>query len=147
MDLIGTPISGAFLSYPMSIRSFLCTCQKCGAPFDFTGNYEKFSEFLDSKNFACVGGHTETRSPRGFVKVVSMSEPAAVLEWKPTEGRNYVDILDSLTARIKGMQIDHLGSGLYIDRRTMKKYDYEEDTKGKRHYFEVPTPATRMNFD
>lgn len=136
--MIGTPISGALLSYPMSIRSFLCACQKCGAPFDFTGNYEKFSEFLDSKSFTCVGGHTESRSPRGFVKVISMSEPAAVLEWKPTEGRNYVDILDSLTARIKGMQIDHLGSGLYIDRRTMKKYDYEEDTKGKRHYFEVP---------
>lgn|GEM_PF-828628 len=136
--MIGTPISGVLLSYPMSIRSFLCACQKCGAPFDFTGNYEKFSEFLDSKSFTCVGGHTESRSPRGFVKVISMSEPAAVLEWKPTEGRNYVDILDSLTARIKGMQIDHLGSGLYIDRRTMKKYDYEEDTKGKRHYFEVP---------
>jgi len=89
-----------------------------------------------------VGGHTENRSPRGFVKVVSMSEPTAVLEWKPTGGKNYVDILDSLTARIKGMQIDHLGSGLYIDRRTMKKYDYEEDTKGKRHYFEVPVTNT-----
>jgi hypothetical protein len=122
----------------MSNRIFLCACQKCGAPFDFTGNYEKFSAFLDSKNFICVGGHTESRSPRSFVKVISMSEPVAVLEWKPTEGKNYVDILDSLTARIKGMQIDHLGSGLYIDRRTMKKYDYEEDTKGKRHYFEVP---------
>jgi hypothetical protein len=136
--MIGTPISGAPLSYPMSNRIFLCTCQKCGAPFDFTGNYEKFNAFLDSKNFTCVGGHTESRSPRSFVKVISMSEPVAVLEWKPTEGKNYVDILDSLTARIKGMQIDHLGSGLYIDRRTMKKYDYEEDTKGKRHYFEVP---------
>jgi hypothetical protein len=67
-----------------------------------------------------------------------MSEPSSVLEWKPTVGRNYVDILDTLTARIKGMQIDHLGSGIYIDRRTMKKYDYEEDNKGKRHYFEVP---------
>lgn len=67
-----------------------------------------------------------------------MSEPKAILEWKPTEGRNYVDVLDSLTVRIKGMQIDHLGSGLYIDHRTMKKYDYEEDAKGARHYFEVP---------
>jgi hypothetical protein len=35
------------------------------------------------------------------------------------------------------MQIDHLGSGLYIDRRTGKKYDYEEDANGRRHYFEV----------
>jgi hypothetical protein len=78
------------------------------------------------------------RSPRAFVKLVMMSEPKAILEWKPTEGRNYVDVLDSLTARVKGMQIDHLGSGLYIDRRTMKKYDYEEDSKGVRHYFEVP---------
>ncbi|MGA2790466.1 MAG: hypothetical protein ABSF00_06845 [Candidatus Bathyarchaeia archaeon] len=66
-----------------------------------------------------------------------MSESKVILEWKPTVGRNYVDVLDSMTARIKGMQIDHLGSGLYIDRRTMKKYDYEEDAKGVRHYFEV----------
>jgi hypothetical protein len=58
-----------------------------------------------------------------------MSEPKAIPEWKPREGRNYVDVLDSLTVRINGMQIDHLGSGLYIDRRTMKKYDYEEDAK------------------
>jgi hypothetical protein len=116
----------------------VCNCQKCGAEFDFTGNYEKFSKFLDSTNFTCPSGHTERRSPRAFVKVVRMSEPEAILEWKPTEGRNYVDVLDSLTVRIKGMQIDHLGSGLYIDRRTMKKYDYEEDAKGKRHYFEVP---------
>ena len=93
---------------------------------------------MDSKNFTCPSGHTENRSPRAFVKVVMMGEPKAVLEWKPTEGRNYVDVLDSLTARIKGMQIDHLGSGLYIDRRTMKKYDYEEDAKGVRHYFEIP---------
>ena len=122
----------------MSNRIFLCSCQKCGTAFDFTGNYEKFNEFLDSKNFTCPSGHTESRSPRAFVKVVMMSEPKAILEWKPTEGRNYVDVLDSLTVRIKGMQIDHLGSGLYIDHRTMKKYDYEEDAKGVRHYFEVP---------
>jgi len=122
----------------MSNRIFVCSCQKCGAEFGFTGSYEKFSEFLDSKNFTCPSGHIESRSARAFVKVVKMSEPEAVLEWKPTEGRNYVDILDSQTARIKGMQIDHLGSGLYIDRRTMKKYDYEEDAKGRRHYFEVP---------
>ena len=122
----------------MSNRIFLCSCQKCGATFDFTGNYEKFNEFLDSKNFTCPSGHTERRSPRAFVKVVMMSEPKAILEWKPAEGRNYVNVLDSLTVRIKGMQIDHLGSGLYIDRRTMKKYDYEEDAKGVRHYFEVP---------
>lgn len=67
-----------------------------------------------------------------------MSEPQPILEWKPTEGRNYVNVLDYQTARIRGMQIDHLGSGLYIDRRTLKKYDYEEDSKGTRHYFEVP---------
>jgi len=122
----------------MSSRIFKCSCQKCGAKFDFTGSYVKFSEFLDSKNFTCPSGHTESRSGRAFVKVVGMSEPEAFVEWKPAEGRNYVDILDPLTARIRGMQIDHLGSGLYIDHRTMKKYDYEEDAKGKRHYFEVP---------
>ena len=122
----------------MSNRTFLCNCQKCGAPFDFTGDYEKFTEFLNSKSFTCPSGHTENRSPRSFVKLLGMSEPEAIIEWKPAEGRNYVDVMDSLTVRIKGMQIDHLGSGLYIDRRTMKKYDYEEDSKGKRHYFEVP---------
>ncbi|HKM49743.1 MAG TPA: hypothetical protein VJZ75_01045, partial [Candidatus Bathyarchaeia archaeon] len=58
-------------------------------------------------------------------------------DWKPKEGRNYVDILDFQIARINGIQIEHMGSGLYIDRRTRKKYDYEEDSKGKRHYFEV----------
>lgn len=67
-----------------------------------------------------------------------MSEPSPVSEWKPTDGINYVDILDALTTRNRGMQMDHLGSGLYIDRRTLKKYDYEEDAKGYRHYFEVP---------
>jgi len=35
------------------------------------------------------------------------------------------------------MQIEHIGSGIYMDRRTRKKYDYEEDAKGERHYFEV----------
>jgi len=30
-----------------------------------------------------------------------------------------------------------IGSGLYIDPKTGKKYDYEEDVKGNRHYFEV----------
>jgi len=68
---------------------------------------------------------------------LKMSEPQPILEWKPIEGRNYVDILDFRTARINGMQIEHLGSGLYMDRRTRKKYDYEEDAKGNRYYFEV----------
>ncbi len=122
----------------MSSRIFQCTCQKCGTEFEFTGDYEKFNEFLGSKNFVCPSGHTESRSPRAFVKVVRMSEPEAIVEWKPAEGKNYVDVLDALTVRIKGMQIDHLGSGLYIDRRTLKKYDYEEDAKGNRHYFEIP---------
>ena len=66
-----------------------------------------------------------------------MSEPQPIVDWKPIEGRNYVDILNFQTARISGIQIEHLGSGLYIDRRTRKKYDYEEDSKGQRHYYEV----------
>jgi hypothetical protein len=68
---------------------------------------------------------------------MTMSEPKAIIDWKPKEGQTYIDILDFQTARISGIQIEHLGSGVYIDRRTRKKYDYEEDAKGKRHYFEV----------
>ncbi len=122
----------------MSDRTFLCSCQKCGTEFEFTGSYEKFKDFMNSKNFTCPSGHKENHSPRVFLKLLRMSEPQLILEWKPTEGRNYVDILNYETARIKGMQMDHLGSGLYIDRRTGKKYDYEEDAKGTRHYFEIP---------
>jgi len=122
----------------MSDRIFLCSCQKCGTEFEFTGSYEKFDEFMNSKSFTCAGGHKETRSPRVFLKVLRMSEPQLILEWKPTEGRKYVDVLNYEAARIEGMQLDHLGSGLYIDRRTRKKYDYEEDAKGNRHYYEIP---------
>jgi hypothetical protein len=121
----------------MSDRVFLCSCQKCGFQFEYIGSYENFNEFMDSKNFTCKGGHREDRSPRGFVKLIRMSEPRPVTDWKPIEGRKYVDILNYQSARIEGMDIEHLGSGLYIDRRTMKKYDYEEDSKGYRHYFEV----------
>jgi len=92
---------------------------------------------MDSGKYLCPSGHTETRSPRTFLKIITMSEPKSILDWKPKEGRNYVDILDFQIARINGIQIEHMGSGLYIDRRTRKKYDYEEDSKGKRHYFEV----------
>jgi len=127
----------------MSDRVFLCSCQKCGTELEFTGTYEKFNDFMDSKNFECAAGHTENRSPRAFLKVVKMSEPQPILDWKPMEGRTYADILNYQTARINGMQIEHLGSGLYIDRRTRKKYDYEEDTKGTRHYFEVPALPTQ----
>lgn len=126
------------LYQPMSDRIFRCGCQKCGADFEFTGSYEKFNEFMNSTNFICQGGHTETRSPRGFLKIIMVSEPQPILEWKPSDGRNYVNILDYERAHIEGMQMDHLGSGLYIDRRTRKKYDYEEDSKGNRHYFEIP---------
>jgi hypothetical protein len=121
----------------MSDRTFLCSCQKCGTNFEFTGTYEKFNDFMSSKNFACPSGHTENRPPQAFVKILKMSEPQPIVDWKPIEGRNYVDILNYQTARISGIQIEHLGSGLYIDRRTRKKYDYEEDSKGKRHYYEV----------
>ena len=130
----------------MSDRIFSCSCQKCGAEFEFTGSYEKFNDFMSSKSFTCRGGHTENHSPRAFLKILSMSEPPRpTFEWKPTEGRNYVNILDHQTVRISGMQIDHLGSGVYMDRRTRKKYDYEEDTKGDRHYYEVQTWSTRLD--
>lgn len=121
----------------MSDRMFSCACQKCGTNFDFTGTYEDFNHFMSSENFACPGGHAETRSPRAFLKVLKMSDPQPIPDWKPKEGRNYVDILDLQMARINGMQIEHLGSGLYIDRRTRRKYDYEEDSRRNRHYFEV----------
>ena len=121
----------------MSDRTFLCNCQKCGTNFEFTGTYEKFNAFMGSEKFACPSGHVENRSPRAFLKILKMSEPQPIVDWKPVNGRNYVDILNFQTARISGIQTEHLGSGLYMDRRTRKKYDYEEDSKGIRHYFEV----------
>ena len=121
----------------MSNRVFLCCCQKCGLQFDFTGSYEDFNDFMDSKHFACQGGHSEQNSARHFVKLIKMSEPSPVAEWKPTEGLNYVNILDVQTTRIRNMQMEHIGSGVYIDRRTQMKYDYEADAKGYRHYFEI----------
>lgn len=123
----------------MSDRFFLFACRKCGTNFEFTATYEKFTNFLDSKSFTCPNGHKEKRSPRAFLQILKMSEPQPMQNWKPTQGRSYVNILDYQAARINGMQIDHLGSGLYIDRRTGKKYDYEEDAKGNRHYFEIPS--------
>jgi len=92
---------------------------------------------MKSSDFTCPSGHMEKRSPRYFVKVLKASGPEQTREWIPTEGKKYVDILDYQAARISGMQIEHIGSGLYIDRRTGKKYDYEEDVKGRRHYFEI----------
>jgi hypothetical protein len=121
----------------MSERIFLCRCRKCGADVAFTGSYAKFRNFLSTGAFTCPGGHEEKRSPHAFLQVVNMSETQRIEDWKPTEGRKYINILDHQTARIEGMQIEHLGSGLYIDRRTRKKYDYEEDSKGTRHYYEV----------
>ena len=121
----------------MSNRVFLCRCQKCGLKFEFTGSYEKFSDFMESPVFVCQGGHTEQRSPRHFLQLITMSEPSPVTEWKPSESLNYVNILDTQTTRMRGMQMAHLGSGLYIDRHTSIKYDYEEDAKGYRHYFEI----------
>ncbi len=121
----------------MSDRVFACSCRKCGTNFQFIGTYEKFNDFMDSKNFACANGHKEESSPRAFLQLLETSNPQPTQDWKPKEGRNYVNVLDYQTARINGMQIDHIGSGLYIDRKSGKKYDYEEDTKGYRHYFEV----------
>ena len=121
----------------MSDRVFVCTCRKCGTNFQFTGTYTKFNDFMDSKKFTCPNGHEETSSPRTFLQILETSESQPMQDWKPTEGRNYITILDYDTARINGMQIDHIGSGLYVDRKTGKKYDYEEDMKGNRHYFEV----------
>jgi hypothetical protein len=131
----------------MSDRIFLCNCQKCTANFEFTGTYDEFDDFMNSSGFNCPSGHRENSSPRFFLKLIRMSEPKPIVEWRPTEGRNYVDILNYQTARIKGMQIDHLGSGLYIDRRTGRKYDYEEDAKGNRHYYEVIVPAPNAGED
>jgi hypothetical protein len=92
---------------------------------------------MNSDKYHCPSGHMENKSPRTFLKVTTMSEPEAIIDWKPKEGQTYIDILDRQTARISGIQIEHLGAGLYIDRRTRKKYDYEEDAKGDRHYFVV----------
>jgi hypothetical protein len=121
----------------MSDRIFLCRCRKCGVSVEFKGTYAGFSEYLNTVPFACTGGHKESRSPRVFLEVIKMSEAGPTLDWKPSAGRKYVNILDYQTVRIGGMQIVHIGSGMYVDRRTGKKYDYEEDMKGERHYFEV----------
>jgi len=121
----------------MPNRVFVCSCRKCGARFDFTGTYEEFNHFMDSGSFACTGGHEERNSPRSYLQLLQTSQPDPTQDWKPKEGRNYVDILDFETARLNGMEIDHIGPGVYVDRKTGKKYDYEEDVKGNRHYFEV----------
>jgi hypothetical protein len=125
----------------MPNRVFVCSCRKCGTRFDFTGTYEEFNEFMDSKTFVCSSGHEERSSPRAYLQLLETSQPNVTQDWKPTEGRNYVNILDYQTAWINRMEIDHIGSGLYVDRKTGKKYDYEEDAIGNRHYFEVPPPA------
>ena len=121
----------------MSNRVFVCNCRKCGIRFDFTGTYEEFNDFMDSEGYKCAGGHEEKTSPRSCLQLIETGQPRPIQDWKPTEGRSYVNILDYQTARINGMQIDHIGSGLYVDRKTGKKYDYEEDMKGNRHYFEL----------
>jgi hypothetical protein len=92
--------------------SFSGACQKCGTNFEFTGTYERFNEFMDSKNFTCPNGHKERSSPRAFLRVLEMSQSQPMQDWKRTEGRTYVNILDYQTARINGTQIDHIGSGL-----------------------------------
>jgi hypothetical protein len=76
------------------------------------------------------------RSPRVFLNVVKISELHPILDWKRVDGRKHVDILNFQTAKISGIQIEHLASGHYVDRRMSKKYGCEEDSKG-RHYFEV----------
>ena len=121
----------------MPNRVFVCSCRKCGTHFDFTGTYEEFNDFMDSEGLACAGDHEERNSPRSYLRLLETSQPDPTQDWKPKEGQNYVDILDYQTAWINGMEIHHIGSGLYIDRKTGKKYDYEEDVKGNRHYFEV----------
>ena len=92
---------------------------------------------MDSQGFKCAGGHEEKTPPRAYLQLLETSEPRPTEDWRPTEGRTYINILDYQTARINRMQIEHIGSGLYVDRKTGKKYDYEEDMKGNRHYFEV----------
>ena len=115
----------------------MCSCRKCGSGFEFTGTYQQFNSFMDSQKFTCAGGHDEKNPPRAYLQLLETSEPRPTQDWRPTEGRTYINVLDYQTARINRMQIEHIGSGLYVDRRTGKKYDYEEDMKGNRHYFEV----------
>jgi len=122
---------------PLANRIFHCSCRKCNVTFDFKGSYEQFNEFLGRKCYTCAGGHSEDRSPMHFIKLDGVSNPIPSKHWVPSKGKNYVDILDDELTEIKMMQLDHIGSGIYIDRRTGKKYDYEADMKGKRHYYEV----------
>jgi len=105
--------------------------------FDYRGSYEKFNDFMNAASYACKGGHSESRSPKYFVKIVSASSPTPIRNWVPATGRNYVDIFDDEAAEILRIKLGHISSGVYVDRRTRKSYDDEQDTKGNRHYYEV----------
>ena len=135
--MIGTPISRAEYYDLCQIAFFSAVAKNAARTLNSQEHTRSSMISCVQRTSQCPSGHVENRSPQGFVKVVKMSEPQPIVDWKPIEGRNYVDILNFQTARISGIQIEHLGSGLYIDRRTRKKYDYEEDSKGKRHYYEV----------
>ena len=62
----------------MSTRIFHCSCQECGAEFDYKGSHEKFKYFMNANSYTCAGGHSELRSPKYFVKLVSASGPTPI---------------------------------------------------------------------
>jgi len=118
-------------------RTFAFKCRKCGAKVEFKGTYENFDQFMNARTFTCPGGHQESLAPSVYLELIETSGKGRTRNWKQKEGLKYVDILNYNTARMQGMDIAHIGSGVYIDRRTGKKYDYEEDEKGVRHYYEL----------
>ena len=122
---------------PMVDRTFAFKCRKCGAKVEFKGTYENFDQFMNARTFACPGGHEEGLAPSVYLELLETSGKGRTRNWKRKEGLKYVDILNYNNARMLGMDMAHIGSGVYIDRRTGKKYDYEEDERGVRHYYEL----------
>ena len=118
-------------------RTFAFKCRKCGAKVEFKGTYENFGQFMNARTFTCPGGHQESLAPSFYLELIETSGKGQMQNWKQKEGLKYVDIMNYNTARMQGMDIAHIGSGVYIDRRTGKKYDYEEDEEGVRHYYEL----------
>jgi len=92
---------------------------------------------MNATRYTCEGGHSELRSPKYFVRLDSASPPTPIRNWVPATSRNYLDILDREATEVLRIELDHIGSGICVDRRTGKKYDYEQDTKGNRHYYEI----------
>lgn len=123
----------------MSVRTFQMRCRKCGGSIRLTRNRDEFDKFMRSDTFDCDGRHFEETSPTRFLTIIEISEPSRPTTWAPAHGRKYVDVLDRELAWRQRMDLRHLGFGIFKDERTGKKYDYEYDSSGEKHYYEMGT--------